>query len=430
HNENENICKDGTFLWIAWSNKTVFDEAGRPVGILSIGNDITERKRLELQLLQAQKMEAVGRVAGGIAHDFNNLLMVINGYCELMLDAMQSADPRRGDVVQIKGATDRAAALIRQLLAFSRRQVSQPKILDLAALLADMEPMLCRLFGAQAQVEIGLPEGPCPVYADPVNLEQIFLNLAVNARDAMPQGGTFQIAVETCYEDGTGSPDRYMVKPGRYVLCTVSDTGTGMSQEALEHLFEPFFTTKGADKGTGLGLSTVYGIVKQSDGYIFAESRAGSGTRFKIYFPQAPAEDAESGEGTRAAEERFAGSERILLVEDEPQVRRFTKAILEKHGYSVYEAADGTEALGMLKTLEGTVGILVTDLVMPGLNGTELRERVRAQYPEMPVLFISGYSAQDIREHTGLRESVEVLAKPFTSAALLHKVRALLDGSP
>ena len=426
HNENENIRKDGTPLWVAWSNKTVVDADGRPAGMLSIGNDITERKRLEQQLLQAQKMEAVGRVAGGIAHDFNNLLMVINGYCELMIDGMQESDPRRGDVSQIKGATERAAALTRQLLAFSRRQVSQPRVVDLNDLLRGMQPMLHRLLGAQVRLETELRGEPCRLYADPVNLEQIILNLAANARDAMPEGGIFHIRTEVRYEQGSAGTERFMVRPGRYVLCTFSDTGTGMSEEVLAHLFEPFFTTKGAERGTGLGLSTVYGIVKQSDGYIFVDSRAGTGARFRIFFPQAPAEEAECAAGAPVLEYELRGDGRILLVEDEPQVRRFTKSILQKHGYTVFDSGNAVEALAMLKSL-GTVHLVVTDLFMPGMNGRELRERIRAEYPEVPTLYISGYAPEDIRQQTGPDQSAEVLAKPFTSAALLRKIRSLLQ---
>jgi two-component system cell cycle sensor histidine kinase/response regulator CckA len=427
HNENENICKDGTPLWVAWSNRSVVDGEGRPAGILSIGNDITERKRLEQELLQAQKMEAVGRVAGGIAHDFNNLLMVINGYCEIMLDGFRESDPRKADVLQIKGATERAGALIRQLLAFSRRQISQPRVLELNAVLAEMEPMVRRLVGAPVRLRMELSEKPCRVYADPVNLEQIVLNLAVNARDAMPQGGELRLATELLFEDGCSKPEYSVIKPGPYVLWTVSDTGVGMSREAQEHLFEPFFTTKEADKGTGLGLSTVYGIVKQSDGYIFAESRPGAGARFQIFLPQVAgvgSEAAETGEVSLAA---LRGCERILLVEDEPQVRRFTKTILEKHGYSVFDAGDGAEALAILKTLDGAVDLVVTDLVMPGMDGRQLRERIRVEYPGVSTLFISGYSPEDIREQTGLEQAAEVVTKPFSSAVLLRKIRALLD---
>jgi two-component system cell cycle sensor histidine kinase/response regulator CckA len=427
HNENENTCKDGTPLWVAWSNKSVSDRAGRPAGILSIGNDITERKRLEQQLLQAQKMEAVGRVAGGIAHDFNNLLMVINGYCEIMLEGLPKNDPRSADVLQIKGATERAGALIRQLLAFSRRQISQPRVLELNALLVEMEPMVRRLVGSPVCLRMELSELPCRVYADPVNLEQVVLNLAVNARDAMPRGGELRLATEVRYEDGTSNPAYSMVKPARYVLWTVSDTGVGMSREAREHLFEPFFTTKEADKGTGLGLSTVYGIVKQSDGYIFMDSNPGSGARFVIFLPEVAEVRGRPTAAREVSLPSLRGDERILLVEDEPQVRRFTKTLLEKHGYSVFDSGDGTEALAMLKTLDGSVDLVVTDLVMPGMDGRQLRERIRREYPKLPTLFISGYSPDYLREQTGLEQPAEVVGKPFTSVELLRKIRSLLE---
>ena len=278
HNENENITKDGQSIWVSWSNKPIYNEAGQLVGILSIGNEITERKKLEQQLFQAQKMEAVGQLAGGIAHDFNNMLMVINGYCELLLDSLEEGQALRRDVEQIKATSTRAAALTRQLLAFGRRQVVQPKVVDLAKLLNNSQEMITRLVGEAVQLNIHGQEGSLNIYADPVQMEQVILNLAANARDAMPEGGN--LTIETRRTD-IASPDfgeLYMIPAGGYVLCSVLDTGVGMSADTLEHIFEPFFTTKDPGKGTGLGLSTVYGIVKQNDGYIFAHSDPGKGS--------------------------------------------------------------------------------------------------------------------------------------------------------
>jgi len=285
YNENENITKDGHSIWVSWSNKPIYNEAGQLVGILSIGNEITERKKLEQQLFQAQKMEAVGQLAGGIAHDFNNMLMVINGYCELLLDELAEGNALRRDIEQIKATSSRAAALTRQLLAFGRRQVVQPKVVDLNKLLYSSQEMITRLVGEAVQLNIRGQDGPLNIYSDPVQMEQVILNLAANARDAMPDGGILTIETRRKDIERPDSGELYMVPTGSYVFCSVLDTGVGMSADTLEHIFEPFFTTKEPGKGTGLGLSTVYGIIKQNDGYIFAHSEPGKGSSFSMYFP-------------------------------------------------------------------------------------------------------------------------------------------------
>jgi len=419
YNENENITKDGQSIWVSWSNKPVYNEVGQVAGILSIGTDITERKKLEQQLFQAQKMEAVGQLAGGIAHDFNNMLMVINGYCELLLDDMDETNDLRRDIEQIKGTASRAAALTRQLLAFGRRQVVQPKVVDLNGLLYNSQEMIERLVGPGVRLKLQTRDDPLYIYADPVQIEQVILNLAANARDAMPGGGELTIETRGTRIDNPDSGERYMIPMGSYVLCSVSDTGTGISAETLAHIFEPFFTTKVPGKGTGLGLSTVYGIVKQNDGYIFADSEVGVGSRFTMYFPLVSEEELIRSEEPHTPEEKLRGTERILLVESEAKVRRYTKTVLRKYGYSVVTAAGASDALGLGKTLE--VDLLISTSELPEMGAFELAEKVRDMQPGIKVLFISDTAEQ---------ESVErfyTISKPFTSEALLRRIRKILE---
>jgi two-component system cell cycle sensor histidine kinase/response regulator CckA len=419
YNENENVTKDGRSIWVSWSNKPVYNEVGQLVGILSIGTDITERKKLEQQLFQAQKMEAVGQLAGGIAHDFNNMLMVINGYCELLLDDLDERNDLRRDIEQIKGTASRAAALTRQLLAFGRRQVVQPKVVDLNKLLYNSQELMERLVGSAVNLKLQTGGDSLYIYADPVQIEQVILNLAANARDAMPEGGELIIESGRTRIENQDSGERYMVPIGTYVLCSVRDTGTGMSAETLEHMFEPFFTTKVPGKGTGLGLSTVYGIVKQNDGFIFAESEPGSGTCFTMYFPLVGEEELIRSEEPHTPEEKLRGTEGILLVESEAKVRRYTKTVLQKYGYGVVTAAGASDALGLGKTLG--VDLLISTTALPEMSGAELADKVREMQPGLKVLIIS-----DAPDHES-SQRYHTIDKSFTSDALLRKIRKILE---
>jgi len=392
--------------------------------------DITETRMLELQLHQAQKMEAIGRLAGGIAHDFNNLLMVISGYSEFLLERL-GPDPRlRGPAQEISNATRRATSLTRQLLAFSRKQILAPKVLDLNEVVTENLKMLTRMIGE----DIDLVMVPAPavgaVRADPGQIDQVIMNLAVNARDAMPQGGKLTIETANVTLDENFARTHQPVVPGDYVMLSISDTGVGMDSETQSRIFEPFFTTKGA-KGTGLGLSTVYGIVKQSGAYIFVESQPQRGTSFRAYFPRADVREepvpAQENLGLPSAER---GQETILLVEDEPNLRRLAQQYLEKQGYRILEAEDGAAALQIVSGHQGKIDLLLTDVVMPGMNGRELATQITAQRPEVRVLYMSGYTENAIG-HDGLLEAgINLLQKPFSLPALKERVRELLDSEP
>jgi len=351
---------------------------------------------------------------------------VINGYCEMGIARTGSRDPLRMDLEEIKRASRRAAILTSQLLAFGRRQILQPRILNLGALISGMGDMLARLLGEDIRVHLHAPPDLWSVRADPGRIEQVVMNLAVNSRDAMPEGGQLTIETSNVMLDESYTRDHLEVKPGPYVMLAVSDTGIGMDEATQERIFEPFFTTKETGKGTGLGLATVYGIVKQSDGYIFCYSEVGRGTTFKIYFPQGAAADEPSqAEPLPAAIGR--GTERILLVEDDDAVRRVTASILESGGYLVTSEKDGPNALNRLSDANAAPHLLVTDVVMPGMDGKEVARRVSARYPSIRVLFISGYTENAIVHQGVLEEGIEFIPKPFTSADLLQKVRALLD---
>jgi PAS domain S-box-containing protein len=418
YNENENITKDGHSIWVSWSNKPIHDDSGQLIGILSIGTDITERKKLEQQLFQAQKMEAVGQLAGGIAHDFNNMLMVINGYCELLLDNLDETVDLRRDIEQIKDTASRAAGLTRQLLAFGRRQVVQPKVVDLNNLLHNGKEMIERLIGKEVVLKLQTRENSLHIYVDPVQLEQVILNLAANARDAMIDGGELAIQTAKIHIENPISGERSIVPRGSYVLCSVQDTGTGMSTDTLEHIFEPFFTTKVPGKGTGLGLSTVYGIVKQNDGYIFADSEPGKGSHFAMYFPLVDEQELIRPEVPQTPEEKLRGSERILLVEREAKVRRYTKTVLQKYGYNVVTAASASDALGLGKTLELDLLISLTELADG--SGNELADKIREMQPDLKVLMIFDSTGQEPSE------SYHTINTPFTSETLLRKIRKIL----
>jgi len=399
---------------------------GQLVGILGIGRDVTERAQLEQQLRQAQKMEAVGRLAGGIAHDFNNLLTAITGYAELLQEDLAADDRRREDVVEIRKAADRAAGLTRQLLAFSRQQVLQPRVLDLNALVTEFENMLRRLLGEDIALATRLAPVLGAVQADPGQLEQVVMNLAVNSRDAMPGGGQLTIETANVDLDDAFAREHHPARPGPYVLLAVSDTGTGMTAEVQAHLFEPFFTTKEKGKGTGLGLATVYGIVKHSGGFISVYSEVGHGTTFKIYIPRVEGSAPPRPGAAPASVAR--GTETVLIAEDQPAVRAVARQILARHGYTVLEAPSGEAALDLAARYSGTIHLLLTDVVMSGLSGPELARRLLPVRPEARVLFMSGYTGEAIVHHGLAAPGIHYIQKPFAPEALAAKVREVLDG--
>ena len=387
--------------------------------------NITEHRRLEAQLLQAQKMEAVGRLAGGVAHDFNNALGVIQGYSELLLRHARS--DQRTMLEQILGAAQHATGLTRQLLAFSRKQIVNPVALDVNALLSALEKMLGRLIGEDIDLAIVFGEDIGRVKADRGQLEQVVMNLCVNARDAMPDGGQLRIETANVELDASHATPDETVAPGRYVMLAVSDAGAGIESGILSKIFEPFFTTKEAGKGTGLGLATVYGIVKQAGGHIWVYSEMGRGTTFKIFLPRVdePVLPAEV-----AAEPGPSRGETILLVEDAPSLRAIAREILEEHGYRVMEAAGAEEAIETAGRHPGAIDLLVTDVVMPGMNGRGLAETLVAARPALRVLYMSGYT-DDVIAHRGvLGRGAMFIEKPFTVRALLERVRAALDAAP
>lgn len=392
---------------------------------LIVAQDVSERHILEQQLRQSQKMEAVGRLAGGVAHDFNNLLMVIKGHTELLRSALPLADEYSRKIEQIERAADRASGLTRQLLAFSRLQMLQPKVMNLNDAVADMGRLLPRLIGEDIELVIRPSESVGAIRADRSQMEQIIMNLVVNARDAMPDGGKLIIETSNIELDRLYNEKHPIVREGRYVLLCVSDTGTGMSVETQAHIFEPFFTTKAQGKGTGLGLATVYGVVKQSGGFIWVYSELGRGTTFKIYFPRVD-QPVEQLDAAPAFSEAPGGTETILLTEDERDVREVAREFLESGGYKVIEARDGVEALGLVEKHEGAIDLLITDMVMPRMTGQELAARLKEQRPKLRMLYMSGYSERAAADSLRSEPGVRLLAKPFSRNALLRTVHELL----
>jgi len=399
---------------------------GKLVGIFGTARDVTERLSLEQQLRQAQKMEAVGRLAGGVAHDFNNILTAITGFSDLLLEDLAGDDPKRQDLMEIRKAAERAAGLTRQLLAFSRQQVMQTKVLDLNSLVSDTESMLGRLLGEDVTLATRLAPELGPVQADPGQIEQVIMNLAVNARDAMPNGGKLTIETANIELDPSYTQEHFPVRPGSYVMLAVTDSGTGMDDETQTHIFEPFFTTKEQGKGTGLGLATVYGIVKQSDGYIWVYTELGHGTTFKIYLPRVAGLPVTRSSGASLAPV-IGGNETVLVAEDEAAVRAVARHALERQGYRVLEAPSAEAALDLAHRHSGPIHVLLTDVVMPGMNGRDLARRLAELRPELRVIYMSGYTGEAITRHGMLEAGLTYVQKPFTPDTLARTVREVLD---
>jgi len=421
------VGKDGGSVMVRLSGRAIHDEGAAFFELFA--EDVTEQRTLEQQLRQAQKMEAVGRLAGGIAHDFNNLLMVISGYGEFLLERIGSDVSLRGAVQEIANAAERATSLTRQLLAFSRKQMLAPKVLDLNALVKDNLKMLTRMIGEDIDLVMKAGAEIGAVKADPGQIDQVIMNLAVNARDAMPHGGklTVETADVTCDdEDARSNP---LLTAGEYVMLAISDTGVGMDAATQLRIFEPFFTTKGS-KGTGLGLSTVYGIIQQSRGYILVSSQPGKGTSFKIYLPRVSATgQAIPREPSLTTAKPEQALETILLVEDESSLRNLSRQFLESQGYTVLEAAEGAAAMQICNSHPGPIHLLLTDLIMPGINGRELARRISAMRPETKVLYMSGYTENVIAHNAILEEGIALLQKPFSLSTLKIKVSEKLSSA-
>ncbi len=426
-----NRKKNGELYYIEQSISPVRDTAGTITHFISNGRDLTERYRLEAQLLQAHKMDAIGRLAGGVAHDFNNLLTIITSNSELALDAVTQGTPLEHKLQEILAASWRAAQLTRQLLAFSRKQQQSLRVLEPNPLISEITQTLRRLIREDIELTFVPGAGVGLVRADPVQIEQILMNLAINARDAMLKGGQIKIDTSDVHLD-----DEYLhrkqaiIPPGRYVLITVSDNGVGISPDHLPHIFEPFYTTKPSGKGTGLGLATVYGIVKQNRGFIWAYSELGMGTVFKIYLPCVTGKGRKIEIHGGKLEAAATGSETILLVEDEDAVRRASAEFLTLHGYTVLEARDGLDALAVAKDYGSTIHLVVTDVVMPNISGGQLAKELKSRRPEAKVLFVSGYAGKIVMEHKAVNLETNFLQKPFTLKQLSSKIREALTQVP
>jgi len=426
HSESVRVTKDGRRLDVSISVSPLRDAKGDVIGASAIARDITAQKRAERQLHQSQKMEAIGRLAGGVAHDFNNILGIIRACTEFLRDRIDTAAESSLYVENIKKAIERGSSLTRQLLAFSRSSAIQPRVLDLNERLKDVSKLLRPLMGDDVEILVVSKSPAAVVEADPGQLDQIVVNLAVNARDAMPRGGKFILETGHARFDEAFAEQHQSMTPGKYVLLAVSDTGNGMDGATVSRIFEPFFTTKEVGKGTGLGLATVYGIVKQSAGHILVYSEPGHGTTFKIYLPSAEHKiGLESKSEVEAVSPKRQGAS-ILLVEDDEIMRSLTRQALEEHGYSVVEADDGKSALEWAQSHPGPLDLLLTDVVMRRMSGPELVERLSSSHPNLKVVYMSGYTGELIAEREVLKRGITLLEKPFTRAALLNTLHATL----
>lgn len=423
--ENLVLTRSGEERLVEWRNTMLRDGAGVIIGALSSGADITERRALEAQFQQAQKMEAVGRLAGGVAHDFNNLLTTVLGYCEMLLADLPPGHSHRRDLLQIQKAGVRGAGLTRQLLAFSRKQIIEPTVLSLNAIVTDMRTMLGRLIGEDITVIMNLAYGLAAVKADRGQVEQVIMNLAVNARDAMPTGGLLKIETANVELDDGYAATHASVKPGPYVALTISDTGRGMTAEVQARLFEPFFTTKEIGKGTGLGLATVHGMVMRSGGSVAVSSEVGKGASFKVYFPKADAAQAVAG-APRQESLPLLGTETVLLVEDSDELRELMSRLLEGQGYTVLAAANADEARRLFDE-HASVDVILTDVVMPGTSGPDLIRQLVERQPGLKAIYMSGYTDDAIVQHGVLKPGIAFLHKPFTSETLGRKIREVID---
>ena len=419
--------KDGSRVDVLLSCAPFRDAQADLSGAIALYQDLTEYRRLEEQLRQSQKMEAIGQLAGGVAHDFNNLLTVIKAYSGIIADQMDDSNPLKVDVGEIQRAAGRASSLTQQLLAFSRKQVLEPGVLDLNTISRELEPMVRRLIGDDIQVVLRLDDTIGKVKADRSQVEQVLINLIVNARDAMPGGGTVSIETANVELSDSYARLRPVVAPGKYVMIAVSDTGEGMDEETQSRIFEPFFTTKPAGKGTGLGLSTVYGIVKQSSGYIWVYSEPRIGTTFKVYLPLMEAEEIRVAAAERAVRKPSLGSETVLLVEDEPSVRSIARRILERNGYTVLEAHDGRHALRVADQYRQPIQLLLTDMMMPELTGRDVWRSLAPKRSELRVLYMSGYTNDDMVRRGLIDADSAFVQKPFTAVDLARAVRSTLD---
>ena len=426
---NENITREGTTVLCEWYNTPLVDQGGQVVGIASLASDITEHARLEEQYRQAQKMEAVGQLAGGIAHDFNNLLNVILGYCDIALAKMHSIDPLRGKIEHIRTSGQRAAALTRQLLAFSRKQVLDSRIVNLNDLLRAMEHLLRHVITENIEMQLQAPPNALCVKVDPAQMEQVILNLVINARDAMPEGGKLTLALSRVRLDDRFALVQFPSLRGEFILLAISDTGMGMDAATKARIFEPFFTTKGPEKGTGLGLATVYGIVKQSGGYVTVDSEPGQGSSFQVYLPCAPlgegVPDPAPSPGKIAGERKC--EEAILIVEDDAALRELLSEFLAEQGYSVLIAGTGAAAMAIAKSHKQPIHLLVTDVILPGMSGPALAQQLLALRPALLTLFVSGYPQDEIAQDGNLSPGIEFLQKPYKLSDLAERIRLILD---
>ena len=420
--------KDGSVITVRLRGRGV-PQAGSSAEVLEVmAEDVTERRALEEQFRQSQKMEAVGRLAGGIAHDFNNLLMVISGYTEVLLEKTPRESSLYPKMAAVQQATDRASSLIHQLLAFSRKQVMELKVVDVNTIVEDIERLLRPLIGETVELKTQLANDPGRARADAGQIEQVLMNLVVNAKDAMPKGGTITLRTSDIRLDAEARREYGSIRPGPYVMISVSDTGCGMDSETQSRVFEPFFTTKEKGKGTGLGLSTVYGIIKQISGYVFVQSEPGRGSTFTIYLPRVE-EAAESNARPQGDARAVGGNETILLVEDEESVRQLVSETLTAKGYRVLEAERGEAALKMASEAKEPIHLLITDVIMPGIGGRELAQKLCASAPALKVLFLSGYTEDAIVHEGVLEPGTAFLQKPFTLQVLVRKVKETLSSA-